>query len=178
MGSGTTDLAGNNMLLYTWQFTTAPTTSVNLAKNPGFESGKTSWTFYTNGAGTFTAATPGYEGNYSANIVLSTKGTNMQLYQSAISLESNTSYRLSFAATATLGHDIRVRLFSSTVSTTSYGLDYTAPLASDWQVFTKEFTTPVFTNTVTDGRLQFYLVPFAQAGDIYNIDDVVLEKIS
>ncbi|CAG1001608.1 hypothetical protein METP3_03358 [Methanosarcinales archaeon] len=45
-------------------------------------------------------------------------------------------------------------------------------------MFTKEFMTSGFSNTVIDGRLQFYLVPFAQAGDIYNIDNVALEKIS
>ncbi|MDL5502120.1 MAG: Ig-like domain-containing protein, partial [Candidatus Methanoperedens sp.] len=42
------DLAGNNMQSsYTWQFTTTLPPSNNLIKNPGFESGKTSWTFYT-----------------------------------------------------------------------------------------------------------------------------------
>ena len=39
--------------------TVLPVPSINLIKNPGFESGKISWTFYTNGVGTFNAVPPG-----------------------------------------------------------------------------------------------------------------------
>ncbi|MDL5502887.1 MAG: carbohydrate binding domain-containing protein, partial [Candidatus Methanoperedens sp.] len=91
--------------------TVLPVPSVNLIQNPGFESGKTSWTFYTNGVGTFNAGPPAYAGNNSAKITLTTVGTNMQLYQSGINLEPNTLYQLSFAAYSNTGHDIRVRLF-------------------------------------------------------------------
>lgn len=178
IGSGAMDLAGNNMASYTWQFTTVSSSSINLIKNPAFESGKISWNFYTNGAGTFTTPTPGYEGNLSAKIVLSTIGSNMQLYQSSIKLEPNTHYRLSFAAKSTFGHDIRIRLIKSSTPYTIYGLDYQENLNSDWTLFTKEFFTAGFSDTVIDGRLQFLFVPFAQAGDIYNIDNMVLEKIS
>ena len=150
----------------------------NFIKNPGFESGKTSWSFYTNVAGgTFNAVTPGYEGNLSARIVLSKIGTNMQLYQSAIKLEPNTRYRMSFAGKSNFGHDVRLRLFKQISPYPSYGLDYTADLTTNWGVFTTEFTTTGFSSNVTDGRLQFYLIPFAKAGDIYNIDDVRLEKV-
>ena len=152
--------------------------SINLIKNPGFESGKTYWSFYTNTAGpTFTAVSPGYEGNYAANLALSKTGTNMQLYQSNIKLEPNTRYRVSFAGRSTQGHDVRLRLFKQISPYPMYGLDYTAPLDSNWGVFTTEFNTSGFTGNVSDGRLQFYLVPFAKAGDTYNIDNVILEKV-
>lgn len=57
----------------------AKTATSNLIRNPGFESGTTPWIFYTDGTGKFTSASPGYEGNNSANIVLYTGGTNFQL---------------------------------------------------------------------------------------------------
>ena len=152
-------------------------TAVNIILNPGFESGKTSWTFYTNGGGTFSAVPPGYVGNNSAKLAFSTIGTNMQLYQSGVTLEPNTRYQLSFAAYSTTGHDIRVKLFKQVTPYPTYGLDYTANLGTNWAVFTTQFNTTGFTGTVTDGRLQFYLVPFAKAGDIYYIDEVRLEKV-
>ncbi|CAG1001622.1 hypothetical protein METP3_03359 [Methanosarcinales archaeon] len=133
IGSGAMDLAGNKMPSYTWQFTTTLSTSINLIKNLGFESGRTSWSFYTNVlGGTFSAVTPGYEGNLSARIVLSKIGTNMQLYQSAINLEPNTRYKLSFFGKSSYGHDIRVKLIKSSTPYTLYGLDYQENLNSDW----------------------------------------------
>jgi hypothetical protein len=60
---------------------------------------------------------------------------------------------------------------------TNYGLSYTAVLSTIWQPFSIEFTTTGFSGAVTDGRLRFWLAPFATAGDTYNIDNVRLEKI-
>ncbi|MFZ3384618.1 MAG: Ig-like domain-containing protein, partial [Candidatus Methanoperedens sp.] len=154
------------------------TKNTNVIKNPGFESGKTSWSFYTNVAGpTFNVAPPGYEDNNSAKLAFSKIGTNMQLFQSGITLEPNTRYRLSFAGKSTMGHDIRVRLFKHVSPYPLYGLDYSANLDEAWTIFTTEFNTTGFTTNVTDGRLQFYLVPFAKAGDTYDLDNVVLEKV-
>ncbi|MCX9087617.1 MAG: carbohydrate binding domain-containing protein, partial [Candidatus Methanoperedens sp.] len=123
------------------------------------------------------AVPPGYVGNNSAKLAFSTIGTNMQLYQSGIPLEPNTRYQLSFAAYSTTGHDIRVKLFKQIAPYPTYGLDYTANLGTNWAVFTTQFNTSGFTSNVTNGRLQFWLVPFAKAGDIYYIDDVRLEKV-
>ena len=177
IGSSAKDLAGNNMPVHTWQFTTEKPPVKNLILNPGFESGKINWTFYTVLAGpTFNAAPPGYEGINAANLAFSRVSTNMQLYQSGIKLEPNTRYRMSFAGKSTLGHDVRVRLFKQVSPYPLYGLDYTANLDAAWSVFTTEFNTTGFTANVTDGRIQFYFVPFAKAGDTYNIDNVVLEK--
>lgn len=145
--------------------------------NPGFESGTTSWLFYTNGTGIFSTASPGYEGSNTAQLALSSSGSNIQLYQEGITLEPNTLYRLSFAAYSTTGHDVTVRLFKHVSPYTNYGLGFTANLGTNWQTFTTEFTTSGFTSTVNDGRLKFWLAPFAASGDNYYIDNVQLEKI-
>lgn len=150
--------------------------SVNLIKNNGFESGTTSWQLYTNGAGSFTAITSGYEGNNSAKVVVSSSGTNIQLYQIGVTLEPNTQYRLSFAAYSNTGHDVTVRLFKHVSPYTAYMPDFTANLSTSWKEFTTEFTTTGFAGTVNDGRLMFWLAPFAKAGDVYYIDNVILEK--
>ena len=153
--------------------TPTPTTSII---NNGFESGTTSWMFYTSGTGTFSIASPGYEGNNAASLAFSSSGTNIQLYQNGITLEPNTLYRLSFTAYSTTGHDVTVNMVRAPVYL-DYGLSYTANLGTNWQTFTTEFTTKGFTSTVNDGRLQFWLTPFAAAGDTYYIDNVRLEKV-
>ena len=145
--------------------------------NPGFENGIVNWTFYTNGSGTFTANSPGHEGTKAAKITFNSVGTNIQLYQTGISLEPNTRYRLNFSAYSTTGHDLSVILHKHGSPYTNYGLSYTANLGTSWQSFTTEFDTTGFTNGVSDGRLRFWLAPFAAAGDRYYIDNVRLEKI-
>ena len=179
VGSGAKDLAGNNLQIsYTWQFITEENTpSINIIKNPGFESGTTSWLFHTDGTGTFTAASPGYEGTKAAQLALSSSGTNIQLYQKDLSLEPDTLYRLSFVAKSTTGHDMAIYLHKHLTPYTNYGLSLTANLGTGWQSFTTEFTTTGFTGSVTDGRLRFWIAPYEAAGDIYYIDDVRLERI-
>lgn len=152
-------------------------TSVNLIKNPGFESGTAPWIFYTNGKGSFTTVSPGYEGNRSARLAIVSAGNNTQLYQKDITLEPNTRYRLSFAANSTRGHDVKVKLLKHISPFTPYGLDQTFNLGTNWQEYSVTFTTTGFTSTVNNGRLMFYLVPFAVAGDKYYIDNVRLSKV-
>ena len=149
----------------------------NIITNPGFESGITSWNFFTNGIGTFNAAPEGYEGNNSAVLVLNRIGTNVQLYQTGIDLEPDTDYRLSFAAYSTSGNDLNIRLINHVSPYNSYMPDYIADLGTNWQTFTTEFNTTGFTSTVSNARLQFYLLPFAKAGDTYYIDNVRLENL-
>ncbi|MDL5501820.1 MAG: hypothetical protein QSU88_01245, partial [Candidatus Methanoperedens sp.] len=50
---------------------------------------------------------------------------------------------------------------------TNYGLSYTANLGTNWQSFTTEFDTTGFAGVINDGRLRFWLAPFATAGDTY-----------
>jgi hypothetical protein len=151
---------------------------INLINNPAFESGTASWLFYTDTMGTFSAGSTVFEGNNSARVSLNSGGTNVQLYQKEITLKPNTLYRLSFAAYSTTGHDLTVHLFKHASPYTSYGLNYKADLGTNWQTFTTEFTTEGLTETVNDGRLMFWLAPFATAGDTYHIDDIHLEMVS
>ncbi|MCL7413627.1 MAG: carbohydrate binding domain-containing protein [ANME-2 cluster archaeon] len=180
IGTDARDLANNSMQTgHTWQFTTeAIPTSANLIMNPDFGSGTSQWLFYTSGTGTFSVASPGYEENNAAKLALNRGGTNIQLYQKGIALEPNTRYRFSFAGYSTTGHDVNVRLIKHGSPYTNYGLDFTADLGTHWQTFTTEFTSSDFTNTVNNGRLQFWLAPFAASGDTYYIDDIRLEKVS
>jgi len=133
--------------------------------NPGFESGTTLWFFYTSGTGIFSTPFPGYEGSNTAQLALSSVSSNIQLYQKGIKLVPDTRYRLSFAAYSNTGHDMTVRLLKHVSPYTNYGLDFTTDLGTSWQTFTTEFTTSGFTSTVNDGRLKFWLAPFAASGD-------------
>ncbi len=157
--------------------TVLPTASIVLVKNPGFESGTTSWQFYTSGTGTFSAASPGYNGTKAANLSLISSGTNIQLYQMEITLEPNTTYRLSLVAYSMTGHDMTVNLIKHGSPYTNYGLSFTPDLGTSWQTFMAVFNTSGFSGTVNDGRLMFQLAQFAAAGDTYYIDDVRLEKV-
>ena len=152
-------------------------TAVNIILNPGFESGKTSWNFFTSGSGSFTTVSPGFNGTRMARIVLNSGGTNIQLYQAGITLEPNTRYRLSFAANSTRGHDMTVKLIKQVSPYTAYMPAFTVNLTTGWQTFTTEFTTTGFSVKVNDGRLMFNFAGFATAGDTYYIDDVRLEKV-
>ena len=160
--------------------TVNPTTAINLIINPGFESGTASWLFYTNGVGTLSSSSPGYGGSSNAaKLAFISIGTSMQLYQTGVTLEPNTRYRLSFAAYSTKGHDMKVNLIKHVAPFTNYGLYQPINLGTGWQSFSIEFTTSGFASTVRDGRLQFWFAGtgFAAAGDIYYIDDVRLEKV-
>ncbi|MCD4798616.1 MAG: Ig-like domain-containing protein, partial [Methanosarcinales archaeon] len=177
IGTDAKDLADNNMEAeHTWDFTTEATSS-NIIQNPGFESGTSPWRFYTSGTGTFSVASPGFEGNNAAKLDLYSDGANIQFYQMGVTLEPNTRYRFSFAGYSTTGHDVNVRLIKHVSPYTNYGLNFAADLGTNWDTFTTEFTTTGFTGTVDDGRLQFWLAPFAEAGDTYYIDNVRLEKV-
>ena len=151
--------------------------STNLIRNPGFESGTASWLFYTNGIGSFSIISPGHTENNASKIALGSVGTNMQLYQTGITLDANTRYRLSFAAYSSTGHDMVVRLLKHGSPYTIYAPDFRPNLGTSWQTFTTEFNTTGFAGTVNDGRLMFYFAGFAAAGDTYYIDDVRLEKV-
>ena len=157
--------------------TVIPSLSNNII-NPGFESGTASWTFFTDGTGKFSEEDSGYEGK-AVELALNSIGTNIQLYQKNIPVEPNTSYRLSFAAYSSRGNDLSVYLIKHDSPYTKYSLSYTADLGTSWQHFTTEFNTTGFTDIdmVDDGRLIFWLAPFAAPGDLYYIDNVRLEKV-
>ncbi|MCB0106379.1 MAG: carbohydrate binding domain-containing protein, partial [Caldilineaceae bacterium] len=82
----------------------------NLLQNPGFESGKSPWKFWTDAAATFTVARPGYQGEYAAKVEIVEPGDNVQLYQKGFALEPKSYYRLEFSARSNTGHDVAVYL--------------------------------------------------------------------
>lgn len=167
--------------------TVAPTTapigscdnlSGNVVANPGFDNNK-SWSFHTNGAGNFSSVAGDGECGNAGRVKINSKGSNVQLYQANIALEPNTEYVLRFVAKSTSGNDLQVNLLKHTKDYRSYGLDnFDANLTSDWQQFEERFTTTGFSRPVANGRLQFWLAPYAKAGDQYWIDQVQLVKAS
>ena len=124
--------------------TVNPTSSINLILNPGFESGTTSWVFYTSGTGTFTSTLPGYTWTNAAKLTLTSSAGNIQLIQTGVTLDANTRYRLSFAAYSNTGHDMTVRIFKHVSPYTIYMPDFTVNLGTNWQTFTTEFNSSGF----------------------------------
>jgi hypothetical protein len=158
---------------------TTSTGGTNLLANPGFESGTTSWTFYTDGAGSFTSVSPGSEGSKAARIAITTAGANVQLYQNGRTLVNGGTYRITFSAYSSTGHDIAVAMLKQVSPFTTYGLGNTVfNLTTGWQTFTKTFTASGFTGTVTDARLRFWLAPYDANGDVFFIDAVKLERLT
>jgi hypothetical protein len=158
--------------------TPPPTSGDNLVRNHSFEDGVTNWLRHTNGGdvslGTDSSAV---DGASSAKLTVNQPGTSLQLYQHSLNLEPNTTYSLSFSAKSSTGHDLSVYVHEHDEDYTNYGLgNYVANLSSSWQTFSTQFTTKGFSSTVNDGRLRFWFGPYDEAGDIYNIDNVVLTK--
>jgi hypothetical protein len=159
--------------------TSAPPPAANILLNPGFESGTSPWSFYTDGAGSFASVTPGFEDLKAGRVSITTAGTNVQLYQSNLRLEPNTDYVLTFAAYSNTGHDLSVYLLKQVSPYTNYGLGgFVAGLTTGWQTFTKTFRTAGFTGTVSDGRLRFWFAPYDANGDVFYLDKVTLQKVT
>ncbi|MGA9120906.1 MAG: FG-GAP-like repeat-containing protein [Bacteroidota bacterium] len=146
--------------------------------NPGFENGASPWQFYSNGSATFATDAGGAGNPVAAHIVINVQGSNVQLYQSGITLEANTQYDLSFKAYSNTGHDVAVALAKHTSPYTTYGLiTQTFDLTSSWNTYSVQFTTSGFAGTVNDARFRFVLDSFDANGDQYYFDDVVLSKV-
>ncbi len=157
-------------------FTPPPVT--NLLVNGGFESGTANWNFNTNGAGTFSAITPGTVGAKAGQVSITTAGTSVQLYQFGISLTSGESYRLSFKAFSTTGHDVQGSVFKHASPFTPYGLTgHVFNLTNAWASYSVDFVASGFAGTVNDARLRFWLAPYDANGDVYQFDDVKLELL-
>jgi predicted GH43/DUF377 family glycosyl hydrolase len=142
-----------------------PNPHPNIVVNPGFESGTSPWSFYTNGAATFSVTTPGHQSNKAARISIAAAGTNVQLAQTGLPLDPNTAYQLSFDAYSSTGHDIAVYLHRNTSPYTNYGVsNFVANLTPGWQRYTLVFTTTGFASQTTDTRLRLWLAPYDAPG--------------
>lgn len=155
-----------------------PPIAGNILGNGGFEDGTMAWAFYTNGSGQFNITDSAYECAKAAQLQITQPGSNVQLYQPGLHLEANTQYRLSFAARSSTGHDLALYIHNHVAPYQNYGLAVNqVNLGTDWETYTVEFTTSGFSGTVDNGRLRFWLAPFAKAGDTYEIDEVSLVKV-
>ncbi len=149
----------------------------SILSNPGFESGTSPWVFYISGAGTFNVDAAGNGSASAGHVVISTAGTNVQLYQANTMLEPNTLYQLSFKAYSNTGHDVWLTLHKHVSPYTNYGLGKAFDLTTSWQEYSVQFTTSGFSETVYDARLVFLLSNYNSSGDEYFFDDVVLTKL-
>ena len=66
----TLNVAAIALFLLLFGIITQPSADDNVVVNPGFESGKSPWSFYTNGTGSFNISSPAYEGSNAAHITL------------------------------------------------------------------------------------------------------------
>jgi hypothetical protein len=150
---------------------------INLIKNPSFELGITNWIFFTGSQGSFTISTPGFDDSNAAKIAINIANSNIQLYQTGLILEPFTNYKFSFSGYSNNDRNIYASIIKHTTPFTVYGLNIlNIDLTTAWKSFTYNFTTPNIT-TMNDGRLMFQMGTYAMAGDIYYIDNIILEKI-
>jgi len=127
----------------------------NLLANAGFEQGSLAWTFFTNGSGSF-AVRNGRGGSRAARVLVTWPNSNTQLYQSQITLEPNTRYRLTFKARSEGRRDLAVFVHKNGPPFTAYGLhDLVVDLSREWETYSIEFVTTGFSDVVEDARLRF-----------------------
>ena len=150
---------------------------VNVVVNGNFEAGVAPWTRYSNGGSgnTFSvvAATSGAEGVWMGRVTLgATIGTNNQLYQKGIRLESGGVYRMQYRVSASRSTSIRVRVIEQDDDYTVYGFPFvTHSVTTGWKTNTVDFTAGNFAGTVSDAMLQFYFVSSTPSTTIY-LDDI------
>jgi hypothetical protein len=149
----------------------------SLLSNAGFESGTTSWFFFTNGAGTLKNDVSGPASSHAGHITISNPGSNVQLSQ-VMQLEANTVYKLDFRAYSNTGNDIEVSVLKNSAPYTNYGLNKYFNLGTTWGTYSVQFTTSGFSGTASDSRFMFWMAPYDASGVQYFIDDVVLTKVS
>ncbi|MBI5472803.1 MAG: carbohydrate binding domain-containing protein, partial [Ignavibacteriae bacterium] len=149
----------------------------SLITNSGFESGTSSWNFYSNSSAAFAADAAGNSSPRSGHVTINSQGSNVQLFQTEFLLEEDAQYTLTFAAYSNTGRDFSVSVQKHTSPYSMYGLaDQTFNLGTSWQTFSVQFTASGFSGTTSDTRLRIWFAPFDVAGDQYFIDDVVLTK--
>ncbi len=150
----------------------------NIVRNSGFESGTAEWLFYSDASAGLTTDTDRYECTYAGQVNINVAGNNVQLYQPWLSLQPNTTYRLRLAAKSTTGRNVKLFIHKHTSPYTNYGLNgVELDLTPQWQVFPVEFTTTGFSQSVSDARLRIWLADQDVAGEVYHIDDVVLQPL-
>ncbi|NTV30866.1 hypothetical protein HGA91_02710 [candidate division WWE3 bacterium] len=154
--------------------TTTPTPTIsypNLLRNGGFESGKSDWTYNTDGVGSFSVITEGISNNF-ARIEVESVGAATQLYQKDLSLQPNKLYRITMGASSLNGSNMKIDLIKHTSPFSTYGLSLSINPTSTFQQYESEFMLSV-ADSVTDARLRLMF----RADDVYHIDDMSITEV-
>lgn len=139
----------------------------NLIVNGGFQDGMTGWTFHAPPGSTAVVE------NGVMQLTVAAASDNIQLYQAGLALEPNTRYRLTFTAAASGPHSLGVYVHRNGPPYDSFGLaEQAVDVDTQPRVISVDFTTPA--GSLIDGRLRFWLAPYAAAGSVYRISDVWL----
>jgi len=136
------------------------------------------WTFYVGLGAAATVERPassGYDGNFSAQISVTTAATTaaaaavgaptfagVQFWQAALPLTQGATYQLQFWAKSGSARSMMVSVFKDSGDHHSYGLTTTFSLGGDWQQYTIDFQA---TETASDGELVFFFGD--QTGDVW-----------
>jgi hypothetical protein len=151
--------------------------NTNVLRNNGFELGTFAWSLEKSGAsnGSLTTVSPGAVGTKAAKVTITTVGTNIDLKQVGFPLVATGQYRLTFRAKSSTGKDMTVGVQKDVSPFTCYGLmGHRVNLTTAWATYTVAFNANGFAGTVTDGRFMFFFANDAAAGEVYYIDEVVL----
>jgi WD40 repeat protein len=151
--------------------------SSNILQNSCFEDGEAPWRFYSSGLGGFDTVTPAFDGRFAARIEIRGRARNAQLYQYGLPLEPDQQYRLYFAARSNNGRDASLYVHKHGAPFANYGLngEY-VNLGTEWEQYVIDFTTNSLAGH--DGRLRFWLAPYATEGTVYWFDNVYLLKVT
>ena len=113
-----------------------------------------------------------------ARVTVHSQDPGVWLMATGIELIGGASYRLTFRARSTTGHDLGVRLIKHTSPYTEYSPGVTdLDLTPAWQECSLSFIPPAGIGYVADARLMLWMSPYADAGDEYFFDDIMLEEL-
>lgn len=135
--------------------------------NGDFTDGFTGWSFHAPKGSKFDIDNGG------ARLEVSGKSDNIQLYQSGLTLKPETRYLLTFTASANGPHTLAVHVHRHVTPHDSFGLaNYIADVEEEPRSFASYFTTPA--GELDNGRLRFWLAPYADKGSVYHIGHIKL----
>jgi hypothetical protein len=149
----------------------------NIIVNGDFESGISPWTYYENGgAGNWfdwESASPYPTAGYRARIELGdTVGTNNQLFQGALRLSCDSTYRLTFQYFSRINTDFRIALTRQDNDTINYGINNVVVSCKPViQIFRLDFSPRGFTGLVNDATLRFLL------NDATHLNSIILDNV-
>lgn len=146
----------------------------NLFTNGDFEDAGdyfANWTYFDNEGGSRSEAT-GAAGTASSVRLLTSGGSNVQLYQSGIALTQGVEYRLRFYAYNEQGDNCKVIVRLHQSPFTIIGLSIVTNLSTSWVLHTLIFTC---TQTTTNARIAIQMNPYADDSNAYYFDEFEID---